>query len=197
MVAWIGQQLVGEWNLMTGQTSENLAYHAARLLLLIEICGKPRKGRTAPGIEGRTLLAKFDFFIRYPLYLKKAAAILQQVFSDDDLGLTLSGETGSVESHMVRYLYGPWDHVYYSTLAYLVGKGLIVIEMARGVETFRLTPKGQSITTQLLQDHAYADLARRADTAYHLFNKYTGSRLKDFIYAYFPEVVSRELGASI
>ncbi len=181
----------------TEQTNENIAYHAARLLLLISLCGKPRKGRSAPGIEGRTLLAKLDFFIRYPVYLKKAAAILETDFSDDDLGLTLSSEAGSVESRMVRYLYGPWDHVYYSTLAYLIGKGLITIEIERRIEIFRLTTKGQSVAARLAQDPAYADLARRADTAYHLFNKYTGSRLKEFIYAYFPEVVSRELGASI
>jgi len=98
---------------------------------------------------------------------------------------------------MVRYLYGPWDHVYYPALAYLIGKELIVIEMKRGTEIFRLTSKGWDVADKLAQEPAYADLARRADTAYHLFNKYKGSGLKNFIYTYFPEVVSRKLGAII
>lgn len=178
---------------------ENLAYHAARLLLLILLCGKPRSGSTAilPAIEGRTLLAKLDFFIRYPIYLKQAAEILKREFSDKDFGLTPDDEVRSVESRMVRYLYGPWDHIYYSALAYLIGKQLITIEIKRGTETFRLTPKGKDVATELAQDPAYIDLARRADTTYHLFNKYTGNGLKDFIYTHFPEVVSRKLGATI
>jgi hypothetical protein len=177
---------------------ENLAYHAARLLILISLCGKPRSGRSKklPGIEGRTLLAKLDFFLRYPTYLKKATEILEKELSDEDLSLTLY-EVHSVESRMVRYLYGPWDHIYYPALAYLVGKELITIESKKGVETFRLTLKGKSIASDLAQDPVYTDLARRADTTYHLFNRYTGNRLKDFIYKHFPEVVSRKLGETI
>lgn len=182
-----------------GLTSENLAYHAARLLLLVRFCGKPRRSQSAtlPGVDGRTLLAKLDFFLRYPVYLKKAAEILKKDFSAEDFGLVPDDEIHSVESRMVRYLYGPWDHVYYPALAYLIGKELIVIEMKRGTEVFRLTLKGWDIANKLAQEPAYANLALRADTAYHLFNKYKGSGLKNFIYTYFPEVVSRELGAMI
>jgi hypothetical protein len=59
------------------RTTENLAYHAGRLLLLISLCGKPRnmKSEILPGIEGRTLLAKLDFFLRYPSYLRRAGII--------------------------------------------------------------------------------------------------------------------------
>jgi len=182
-----------------GRTRENLAYHAARLLLLARFCGKPRRSRSAtlPGIEGRTLLAKLDFFLRYPVYLKKAAEILKKDFSAEDYGLVPDDEIRSVESHMVRYLYGPWDHVYYPALAYLIGKELIVVEMKRGTEVFRLTSKGWDVANKLAQEPAYADLARRADTTYRLFNKYKGSGLKNLIYTYFPEVVNRKLGAMI
>lgn len=171
------------------RASENLAYHAARLLLLVRFCGKPRRSRSAtlPGIEGRTLLAKLDFFLRYPAYLKKAAEILKRDLSAEDFGLVPDDETRSVESRMVRYLYGPWDYVYYPALAYLIGKELVVIEMKRGTEIFRLTSKGWDVATKLAQEPAYADLVRRANTTYHLFNKYKGSGLKNFIYAYFPE----------
>jgi hypothetical protein len=182
-----------------GRTSENLAYHAARLLLLVRFCGKPRRSRssTLPGIEGRTLLAKLDFFLRYPAYLKKSAEILKKDLSVEDFGLILDDEIRSVESRMVRYLYGPWDHIYYPALAYLIGKELIVINMKRGTEIFRLTSKGLDVANKLAQEPAYADLAQRADTIYRLFNKYKGSGLKNFIYTYFPEVVNRKLGAMI
>lgn len=182
-----------------GRAGENLAYHAARLLLLIRFCGKPRTGRAAilPGIEGRTLLAKLDFFLRYPAYLKKAAEILGKDLSDEDLGLVPDDETRSVESRMVRYLYGPWDHIYYPALAYLIGKELIAVEIQRGTEVFRLTAQGWDVATELAQEPTYEDIARRSDAAYRLFNKYKGSGLKDFVYAYFPEVVNRELGATI
>lgn len=181
------------------QQTETLAYHAARLLLLISLCGKPR-GRSAkvlPGVMGRTLLAKLDFFLRYPNYLRRAAQILGKQVTDEELGLVQDSEINSVESRMVRYRYGPWDHIYYPTLAYLIGKELIVVELDRGNEIFRLTPKGQSVATMIANDPGYTDIARRADATYRLFNAYSGTRLKDFIYQRFPEVVNRDLGSSI
>jgi hypothetical protein len=102
-----------------------------------------------------------------------------------------------VESRMVRYRYGPWDHVYYIALAYLIGKGLVQVELSGGTETFRLTERGRAIATELAADPAYVDLAQRARSVYRLFNRYTGSRLKDFIYRHFPEVVGRKLGQTI
>jgi hypothetical protein len=91
-------------------TPENIAYHAARLLILIRFCGKPRSDPNLyPGVEGRTLLAKLDFFLRYPIYLKRAALIL----NNEDVSAITSDEINTVESRMIRYLYGPWDTVYY------------------------------------------------------------------------------------
>jgi len=189
------------------RADETLAYHASRVLILVAFCGTPRGARATarPAIEGRTLLAKLDFFLRYPSYLRKAAVIQQEsgalkkkiIFTNDDFGLTTEAEATSVESRMVRYLYGPWDHVYYETIAYLVGKGLIIIEKKRGTEVFRVTALGQEVAAQLASDPAYGDLTRRAITAYYLFNSFTGTGLKDFIYRNFPEVVNREIGATI
>ena len=141
-------------------------------------------------------MAKLDFFLRYPAYLRRAGIILGKLVSNADLGLA-TAEDKSVESHMVRYLYGPWDHIYYTTLAYMIGKDLIVVEGIAGVETFRLQPLGRDINNRLALHPAYADLARRADTTYKLFHSYSGSGLKAFIYNNFPEVVNREIGTSI
>ncbi len=199
MVAW-SQKIRKEENPVKPKyTQETLSYHAARLLLLFRFCGKPRRSKfdVLPGIEGRTLLAKLDFFLRYPGYLKKASEILENKITDEDLGLVPDNELHTVESRMIRYLYGPWDNIYYPTIAYLIGKELIIIERQKGVETFRLTGKGFDLANDLSQNVAFHDLSIRADTIYHLFNAYSGSRLKAFIYTNFPEVVNRRLGELI
>lgn len=179
--------------------TENLAYHASRLLLLILYCGKPQtpKSTALPAVEGRTLLAKLDFFIRYPAYLIQAAKIEKQLFTNKEIGVESLDAPLSVESRMVRYLYGPWDHIYYPSLAYLVGKQLIIIETKNGTDVFRITAKGKEIAGLLARDASYEDIANRAKYVYKLFNKYTGSRLKLFIYHNFPEVVNRNLGEKI
>ncbi len=181
------------------RSDENLAYHAARLVLLVALCGKPRSGGFAPlpGIHGRMLLAKLDFFLRYPAYLKRAAAILGTRLSDEELGLAPDSEVHSVESRMVRYLYGPWDHIYYPSLAYLIGKRLVAVQVQHGTEIFYLTREGKEVSDRLRLEPEYAGLARRARAIHRLFSNYTGSRLKDFIYTNFPEVVNREMGAQI
>lgn len=179
-------------------STENLAYHVARLLILIGHCGKPQSGTgKLPAITGRTLLAKLDFFMRYPNYLKLASIELGESCTENDLGISKSEDLNTVESRMVRYLYGPWDSMYYVGLAYMIGKGLIEPPIASKVDVFRLTPKGKTVLRNLEADPAFSDLVRRANTIYRFFNAYTGSRLKLFIYQKFPEVVNRKLGESI
>lgn len=183
---------------MPHQADETVAYHAARLLLVIALCGTPQGGSARlPGVKGRTLLAKLDFFLRYPAYLARAAEIEGKRLDTDELGLSSPDEVNTVESRMVRYRYGPWDHVYYTALAYLIGKNLVRVELEGGTETFRLTDLGREIAAELANDPAYTDLAQRARSVYRLFNRFSGSRLKDFIYRHFPEVVGRKLGATI
>jgi hypothetical protein len=199
--------LQGVRRLASKRISDNLAYHAARILLVIARCGTPRSSRASslPGIQGRTLLAKLDFFIRYPAYLRRAIEIQTRdgVLSGDvsslydAVGIIPGNEERSVEAQMVRYRYGPWDHIYYETLAYLIGKELIEVKMKGSTEIFRVTPLGQEIATALANEPAYEDLGRRADVVYRLFNKYSGNSLRLFIYNHFPEVVNRELGAVI
>ncbi len=178
---------------------ETVAYHAARLLLIVALCGTPQGKRATqlPGIKGRTLLAKLDFFLRYPAYLARAAEIEHRRVETRDLGLSSPDEAMTVESRMVRYRYGPWDHVYYTALAYLIGKELIRVELTAGTETFRLTDRGREVATIFAEDPSYSDLAERARTIYRLFNRFSGTRLKDFIYRHFPEVVGKKLGATI
>jgi len=179
-------------------TGENIAYHAARVLLLIRICGKPQSSAsTMPGIEGRTLLAKLDFFLRYPIYLKKALELRDIQLDGSGVSANINQETQTVESRMVKYLYGPWDHLYYVVLAYLIGKELISVEKKSGTEVFRVTAKGVEVADKLAADAAYREISERASIVYKAFSRFSGTRLKEFIYQNFPEVVKRELGAVI
>lgn len=189
----------GECSVSTATTHERLYYHAARILLLLRFCGKPQGKRSTalPGVEGRTLLAKLDFFLRYPAYLRLAARLRQESMSDTELGIVSDAELTSVESRMVRFLYGPWDHLYYPVLGYLIGKGLVCVQTPRRSEVFRLTAEGMTAADRLASDPAYTDLAQRARAAYRLFNKFGGTSLKNFIYESFPEVVNRNIGEII
>ena len=54
------------------EEKQQINYHATRILLLIAFAGSPKN---TPMIKGRTLLAKFDFFLRYPAYLGRAVKI--------------------------------------------------------------------------------------------------------------------------
>lgn len=179
---------------------ENLAYHAARLLLVISLCGTPRRGTVRRGIRGRTLLAKLDFFVRYPSYLSRALDILST--ARPSLATTASAgavnaESDAADSGMVRYLYGPWDHVYYATLGYMVGKGLIEVQVERGTEVFRLTEAGVAMAATIGAHPAYGGLAARAALVHRAFADFTGTRLKQFIYNHFPDIVARKIGAAI
>lgn len=180
------------------QSPESLAYHASRLLILIATCGRPqnREG-VLPGVEGRMLLAKLDFFLRYPSYLVRASAILGYRRPEGGKRIEDMYIPDSIESRMVRYLYGPWDHLYYPVLAYLIGKGLIGIEIRRNTEIFRLTRRGLAIAAELQKQDTYTDLVQRGKLVRTLFHNFSGSRLKDFIYNHFPEIVAREIGGTI
>lgn len=177
---------------------ENLAYHVARLLILIGYCGKPQsRSDKLPAIVGRTLLAKLDFFMRYPKYLLQAAKKLQKPYTEDDIGIPDPLDVNTVESRMVRYLYGPWDSLYYNAIAYMVGKRLIEPPLASPIDVFRITPHGQQVLRSIASDPAFSDWLKRSNVIYHLFNAYTGTRLKQFIYTELPDAVSLPLGDPI
>ena len=106
-------------------------------------------------------------------------------------------EDPTVESRMIRYLYGPWDHLYYPVLAYLIGKRLIEVQIRKNTEIFRLTAKGFELAGRMSTESTYSDVAGRAKLVRALFYNFSGTRLKDFIYRSFPEVVAREIGGTI
>ncbi len=160
---------------------DNIPFHATRLALLIFLAG-------TPGIEGRTKLAKLDFFVRYPDYLLKAAEIEgKQTIVEEIRQIIQTSPT--IESHMIRYKYGPWDQKYYLVLAYLSGKRLIEIQQKGNMDNFLLTETGIRLTENLIEQPEFYVLAERCRIVKKLFGNAPGTKIKDFIYRHFPEVV--------
>jgi hypothetical protein len=159
-------------------------FHAARLLLLLSLCGV--SGR----IDGLTKLAKLDFFARYPDFFAaaKAAAGTEPGVSQA-LKSSVPGE--AVESAMVRYHYGPWDKRYYHVLAYLEAKGLILV--SREGRTFRivLTAQGRQRAKILADRPSFQPLAARMRELKKAFGARTGTSLKNLVYRLFDEEVGR------
>ncbi|MCA6573125.1 MAG: hypothetical protein IM537_15630 [Pseudanabaena sp. M57BS1SP1A06MG] len=150
-------------------------FHAARLLLLLKICGT--NGR----VEGLTKLAKLDFFVRYPEFFNKAAAAANE---------SIRSASKIVESSMVRYHYGPWDKRYYEIIAYLRSRGLIQITQKNNTYIFQITSLGEGKVKLLKTDSAYKNLCEQMNRVKSAFGKKAGSTLKNMIYKIFQEEVT-------
>ena len=152
-------------------------FHAARILLLVHICGKKNQ------IDGLTKLAKLDFFVRYPAFFMRAKKHLQQ---DAD------GETGerTVETVMIRHHYGPWDPRYYQILPYLRARRLVEVGTEGKRVTISLSPAGSRSASQLDDLDEFADLVERMKEVGDAFKSKSGTALKKLIYELFEEEVA-------
>ncbi|MES1973342.1 MAG: hypothetical protein V4472_12865 [Pseudomonadota bacterium] len=166
-----------------------LEFHAARLLLLMLVCG------TAGRIDGLTKMAKLDFFSRYPdFYLVARAAESGQ----ERQAASATRESEIVESSMVRHHYGPWDKRYYHVLAHLEAKRLITVSKEKKSYQIALTPLGKERAKTLSELQSFASLVDRLKQIRETFGKKTGTYLKDLIYRLFDhEVGRREMGKVI
>jgi hypothetical protein len=161
---------------------EVLEFHAARLLLLLKLCG------VAGRIEGLTKLAKLDFFVRYPQFFEAVAR---------RLGKEAEPKTSTVESSMIRHHYGPWDKRYYHLLAYLKAKGLITVSREKAYQ-FKLTDLGKSIANTLAKQPTFAQLAAQMSQVKAVLGNKAGSTLKNLVYETFDqEIAQRSLGEVI
>lgn len=163
--------------------NEDIQYHAARILLLIEAMG-PR----GAAMNGLTKLVKLDFLLRYPQFLDRLLRNEQIVWPE---GIEPTPAEGlAVEAPMIRYKYGPWDDRYYPILGYLRGTGLADVQRSEGTMTIRLTETGRALARQLSTDPAWTRVWRRAKLLHAHFNV-SGNTLKERIYRELPEVVDR------
>jgi hypothetical protein len=158
-----------------------LEFHAARLLLLLKLCGI--NGR----IDGLTKMAKLDFFVRYPRFFADARAESDAIAAEKP-----------VESAMVRYRYGPWDHRYYHVLSFLEGARLIKVSKIGKAFRLELTEEGTTAATQLEKKPSFEELAAQMREVKQALGRKTGSTLKKLIYKTFSsEVANREHGEVI
>ena len=169
---------------------ENDNLHLSRLLVLLSIfAGKNNDGR----IEGLTKLAKLDFLLRYPVYLERALIAKQKSIRDLRIA---EYERRSVESSMVRYRYGPWDHRYRRFINLLIAKGFATVNTNGRTVEIGLTELGQKVATELASNNAFSDTTQRAKILKTHFDL-QGTSLMKFIYQTFPEIASLSLGEEI
>ena len=164
--------------------------HAARLLVLMDAFAEDNR---TGAIEGLTKLAKLDFLLRYPVMLERALKAKGRSTREVQLG---DHERRSVESEMVRYRFGPWDHRYREFLNILVAKGLASISMEGRKVVIAATQTGRDRARQLSDDALFLQYARRAKLLKRHFDM-TATNLMRFIYDTFPEIVSLRSNAPI
>ncbi|BCJ37941.1 hypothetical protein Athai_54440 [Actinocatenispora thailandica] len=160
---------------------EDLAYHQARVLLLITAVSALRGHQGK--LDGLTKLAKLDFLLRYPAL---AHLVLDDLDPNDRrLNLTRRdlAEPTSVEAPMIRYKFGPWDDRYYPMIGALVGRGLVRYARGRrGSVALVSTPAGKRLTAEMSSSNEWRIMASRSRAIADASAGLTGSNLKDLIY---------------
>jgi hypothetical protein len=166
----------------------SVAYHVARLLLLIDAYSV-----SGAGLAGLTKLAKLDFLLRYPTMLERLLAVRgEQPLGD--IGPT-AAELTAVETQMIRWKYGPWDDRYYSLIGALIS--LQLVEVTPGTMlTLRTTILGKEIASELRRHPSWTVTNGRCAILREHFNM-SGNSLRNLIYAHLPAVLETPLGAPI
>lgn len=164
--------------------------HLARLVLLLHAFSEGSEGGP---IEGLTKLAKLDFLIRYPLMLEKALAVRGRATADIQIE---EHERFSVESQMVRYRFGPWDHRYREFLNILVAKELANVSVEGRKVVITITSQGTRLAEELSSDRQFRPYAVRARALKRHLNL-SATHLMNFIYDTFPEVLTLKSNAPI
>ena len=124
--------------------------------------------------------------MRYPTYLERALATKGRSTRSVDVQ---EHERLSVESKMVRYRFGPWDHRYRRILNLLVGKGLVALDVSGRTINISLTTMGHEVAESIETATEYSDISNRAKALKTHFNV-QGTNLMKFIYENFVEIVS-------
>lgn len=158
-------------------------FHAARLLLLLEICGAAGK------IDGLTKMAKLDFFTRYPEFFAVAKATAAPTVAGAAEGAR--SDASIVESAMVRHHYGPWDKRYYHVLAHLESRGLITVSPKGKSYLLALTPLGRETAQAVATAPPFAGLVARMQDVKRVFGRKSGTYLKNLIYQLFDQEVGQ------
>lgn len=167
-------------------------FHIARLLLLMA-ANSGKKTKNKP-MEGLTKMAKLDFLLRYPNCLERALVASNRKTSEANVQ---TFERTTIESKMIRFRYGPWDHRYRRWISLMAARGLVTLGVQGKTVQIWLTPEGHDIAEVLANNQPHLTLADRALVVTKRFGSMSGSGLKNLVYDTFPELTNMKWGEEI
>ena len=165
-------------------------FHIARLILLL----KAAAGRSDKPVHGIMKLAKMDFLLRYPNCLVRALKAIGKETKAQEIP---SEELNTIEARMIRFRYGPWDKRYRRWIGLLAAKGLAYTYLEGRTVNVKLTDAGSVVAAQLSELAEFRTIANRSQLIASAVGSYSATRLKDFIYNVFPEIVDMRWGRHI
>lgn len=165
-------------------------FHISRILILCRSVAGSRNR----AIEGITKLAKLDFLLRYPNCLRKVIKNLRVDYGDNNFE---NMELDNIESKMVRFRYGPWDARYRRWIGLMVSMDMINTYIEGRTVLIRLTEKGREYADRLVSHEDFQAMRARSEIISQSVGKYSGTKLKDMIYNYFPELLGMNWGEEI
>lgn len=165
-------------------------FHLSRLLLLLKACSK----RSNKPVDGITKLAKLDFLLRYPNYLVRA---LVHLGKKEDANSISEEERNTIEARMIRFRFGPWDERYRKWIGLLVSKRLANTYVDGRTVKVQLTDDGLTLAESIEKLPEFEDLAARSKLISRSVGNYSATKLKDFVYEVFPEIVEMDWGKDI
>jgi hypothetical protein len=165
-------------------------FHVARLILLI----KAAAGKSDKPVQGIMKLAKLDFLLRYPNCLVRA---LRAIGKDSLTKYVPEEERNTIEARMIRFRFGPWDKRYRRWIGLLVSKGLAHTYLEGRTVNVKLTEAGGAVASRLAELEEFSSLAKRSKIVASAVGGYSATKLKNFIYEVFPEIVDMQWGRRI
>lgn len=174
---------------LVSSLDRNEDIHLARILVLLEAFSRD----DGAAVVGITKLAKLDFLLRYPSCFEKA--MIARNVSLNNLRIE-EFEHATIESTMVRYRYGPWDHRYRRFLNLLAARGLVTLTVEGRTILIDLTYDGRGVASKLSHSDEFEDVQYRAG----MLRKHLdlgATRLMEFIYEVFPELNNMEFNEEI
>lgn len=165
-------------------------FHIARLLLLLKCAA----GRSHKPMRGIMKLAKIDFLIRYPNCL---ARVLKKLGKNDPKSELPEEERDTIEARMIRFRFGPWDTRYRRWIGIMVAKGLAQTFVEGRTVNVKLTEQGMTTAAIFAEQNEFEGLLKRAKVVIANVGEMSPTRLKDFIYEVFPELLGMQWGTHI
>lgn len=165
-------------------------FHLSRLLLLLKACSK----RTKKPVDGITKLAKLDFLLRYPNCLVRTLEYLGKKEIAKNIG---KEQRYTIEARMIRFRFGPWDVRYRKWIGLLVSKRLANTYVVGKTVKVLLTDDGFVLAKSIENLPEFEDLAAHSKLIASSVGDYSATKLKNFVYKVFPEIVEMNWGEDI